>query len=153
MYSTTLYSTDITPIASSTNATSSNNTDNAQTIISNHSTKHMPAGKITISTSNLINHTDHHYNSAEWPLEEYEEKRIMIALSQTSSPTSIWSDESKEIEEEGLSPTGSYFSDKAIFQLNSHIRRQSLSSSLRCSICHRRFHSQGNLSNHCQLYH
>ncbi|OBZ91241.1 hypothetical protein A0J61_00710 [Choanephora cucurbitarum] len=150
MYSTTLYSTDITPIATSTNATSPNNTDNTPTVISDHSTKH--TGKITISTSNLINHSDHHYNSAEWPLEEYEERRIMFALSQTSSPTSVWFEESKE-EEEGLSPNGSYFSDKAIFQLSNHIRRQSLSTSLRCSICQRRFHSQGNLSNHYQLYH
>lgn len=79
----------------------------------------------------------------EWPLQEYQERIIMDALSQTSSPN-IYSEEEEET---------SYFSDRAIFQLNSKNRRQSLSNSLRCSVCQRRFHSQGNLSNHKQLYH
>ncbi|KAF1807138.1 C2H2-type zinc finger transcription factor [Mucor lusitanicus] len=96
----------------------------------------------------------------EWPLEEYQEKRIMNALSQQQllSPflDEEYSDDDDTAEEEdvdSISPTASYFSDRALFQLNSTIRRQSLSNSLRCSICQRRFHSQGNLSNHTQLYH
>jgi hypothetical protein len=92
----------------------------------------------------------------EWPLQEYEERRIMDALSlslQASSPSSIYSSEEEDIEEELESPTTSYFSDRAIFQLDTQRRKQSLSNSLRCSICQRRFHSQGNLSNHKQLYH
>ncbi|CEP09768.1 hypothetical protein [Parasitella parasitica] len=102
----------------------------------------------------------------EWPLQEYQEKRIMSALSQQQLLSPLldeeFSDEGEllEYEEEeddddnhNISPTAAYFSDRAIFQLNSKIRRQSLSNSLRCSICQRRFHSQGNLSNHTQLYH
>ncbi|CAO0796343.1 unnamed protein product [Mucor circinelloides] len=96
----------------------------------------------------------------EWPLEEYQEKRIMNALSQQQllSPflDEEYSDDDDTAEEDdvdSISPTTSYFSDRALFQLNTTIRRQSLSNSLRCSICQRRFHSQGNLSNHTQLYH
>lgn len=79
---------------------------------------------------------------SEWPLQEYQEQKIMHALSQTLlSPNT-------EEEEESIT---SYFPENrtAIF----HVRRQPLSTSLRCSICQRRFHSQGNLSNHNQLYH
>lgn len=97
----------------------------------------------------------------EWPLEEYQEKRIMNALSQQQQLLSPILDEecsddddtAEEDNIDSISPTASYFSDRALFQLNSTIRRQSLSNSLRCSICQRRFHSQGNLSNHTQLYH
>lgn len=88
------------------------------------------------------------HSNAEWPLEEYQERRIMNALSHTSSPTALYSSEG---EDEPESP--SYSSDRVIIQLNAQVRRQSLSNSLRCSICQRRFHSQGNLSNHRQLYH
>ncbi|KAI8645380.1 hypothetical protein BD408DRAFT_429647 [Parasitella parasitica] len=101
----------------------------------------------------------------EWPLQEYQEKRIMCALSQQQLLSPLFdeefSDEGELLDEEedddddnhNISPTASYFSDRAIFQLDSKIRRQSLSNSLRCSLCQRRFHSQGNLSNHVQLYH
>lgn len=102
-------------------------------------------------------------NLQEWPLEEYQEKRIMNALSQQQllSPffDEEYSDEEESIDEDdddavdNISPTLSYFTDRALFQLDAKIRRQSLSNSLRCSICQRRFHSQGNLSNHTQLYH
>ncbi|KAI8084290.1 uncharacterized protein B0P05DRAFT_570253 [Gilbertella persicaria] len=139
MYSTPLYLTETTPTTTST-TTNTSTTNNTNTNNTNNTISNRPS---TISTSSLIN------RNTEWPLEEYEERRIMIALSQTSSPTGVWFDEE---EEEEVSPT-SYFSDKSVFELNSHIRRQSLSSSLRCSICQRRFHSQGNLSNHFQLYH
>lgn len=88
-------------------------------------------------------------NCSEWPLQEYEEKRILNALSQQQHV---------EEEEEFLSPTSSTsstfsFTDKTPFQLTNKARRQSLSNSLRCPLCQRRFHSQGNLSNHTELYH
>lgn len=66
-----------------------------------------------------------------WPLEEYEEKRILNALLlQQRKPS--------------FNP----------FQMSYQLRRLSLSNSLiRCTLCQRRFHSQGNLTNHIQLYH
>lgn len=75
-------------------------------------------------------------NQTKWPLQEYQEQKIMDALSQTPSPNTFSEEES-------------YFSDATSFR--SH--RLPQSNSLRCSICQRRFHSQGNLSNHNQLYH
>lgn len=99
----------------------------------------------------------------DWRLPEFEEKRIMNALS--SSTTSYSEEEEEEEEGELESPTAatprrtasfSYFSDRAIFQLqqNNQVRRVSSTiNSLRCPTCQRRFHSQGNLSNHKQLYH
>lgn len=95
---------------------------------------------------------------SEWPLQEYEEKRILNALSlQQQQSNSSWSED--DVEQELLSPLSStsstsYFTttDKAPFQLTNQ-RRQSLTNSLRCPLCQRRFHSQGNLSNHTQLYH
>ncbi|GAA5798646.1 hypothetical protein HPULCUR_004051 [Helicostylum pulchrum] len=68
---------------------------------------------------------------------KYQEQKIMDALSQTPSPNTFSEEEE------------SYFSDRTSFR--SH--RLPQSNSLRCSICQRRFHSQGNLSNHNQLYH
>ncbi|CAO3654445.1 unnamed protein product [Mucor hiemalis] len=56
------------------------------------------------------------HSNAEWPLEEYQERRIMNALSHTSSPTALYSSEG---EDEPESP--SYFSDRAIFQLNAQV--------------------------------
>jgi hypothetical protein len=84
---------------------------------------------------------------SEWPLEENEERQIMLAVSQATTPIS-------EEDEEFGSPASTYFSDKKLLHLDHQMRQHSISStSLRCSICQRRFHSIGNLSNHNQLYH
>lgn len=99
---------------------------------------------------NLINNN----KDSDWPLEEYEETQIMNALQQFLSPTSsLYLEEEADEEQAHMSPNTNYFSNcRPIFQLNK-LRRESLSNSIRCSICQRRFHSQGNLSNHTQLYH
>ncbi|KAI7906536.1 uncharacterized protein BX663DRAFT_496790 [Cokeromyces recurvatus] len=91
--------------------------------------------------------------TSEWPLEEYEERRIMNAIiqQQKQQVSILWSNTE---EEEVTSPISTCFPEKNLFTSNIiGYRRQSTSTSLRCSICQRRFHSKGNLSNHTQLYH
>jgi hypothetical protein len=122
--------------------------------LSSSSTTASSASTITTTTTTTTNHNhnhnlNHNNKDSNWPLEEYEETQIMNALQQCISPTSSIYSEDEDLS----SSTTSYFLNcRAIFQLNK-LRRESLSNSVRCSICRRRFHSQGNLSNHTQLYH
>ncbi|SRR6478735_137155 len=71
-------------------------------------------------------------NKKNWPLHEYHEKYIMQMLSSLSSQSysSPSMTKAKEI----------FYHDRSRY-------------CLRCSICQRKFHSEGNLFNHKQLYH
>ncbi|KAG2198288.1 hypothetical protein INT46_010943 [Mucor plumbeus] len=143
------------PINTSTASTNPTNpTSNMKTNSQDKTKKPFPSSTLSALPFNNLRQ--------EWPLEEYQEKRIMNALSQQQLLPPFFDEEYSDEEEsidgddddvDNISPTSSYFSDRALFQLNTNIRRQSLSNSLRCSICQRRFHSQGNLTNHTQLYH
>ncbi|KAI9480933.1 MAG: hypothetical protein EXX96DRAFT_649492 [Benjaminiella poitrasii] len=92
--------------------------------------------------------------NSQWPLQEFEERRIMRAIIQQQRQQVSSEEEEEEEEEVPLTSGFSERSPTSFFPTNmTGSRRFSTPNSLRCSICHRRFHSKGNLSNHTQLYH
>ncbi|KAI9276620.1 hypothetical protein BY458DRAFT_505549 [Sporodiniella umbellata] len=71
-------------------------------------------------------------SETEWPLHEHHEKYIMRALSLMGTSSHNYSTHPSTC---------------------SRLCRNQSSQYLRCSVCQRKFHSEGNLINHKQLYH